>query len=234
MPGVLSLLMLALKDVSLYVSYVRNNAFPQPLDAAEEATCIDRMQAGDPEARNRLVEHNLRLVAHLVKKFEGAGEDTEDLISVGTIGLIKAVENYRPNRNTKLATFAARCIDNEILMYLRSNKRHRRDTSLQDSVGVDKEGNELTLVDLLGTDADVVIDQVDLSWEKQKVYAILPALAAREQQVICKRFGLPDGEEMTQREIATQLGISRSYVSRIERRALDKLYQQMRAREGFV
>ncbi|MDQ0190508.1 RNA polymerase sporulation sigma factor SigK [Alicyclobacillus cycloheptanicus] len=233
MPGILTLLALALKDVSVFVSYVKSSAFPQPLTAEEEADCIARMREGDTEARNKLVEHNLRLVAHLVKKFEGSGEETEDLISIGTIGLIKAVENYRPNRNTKLATFAARCIENEILMYLRSTKKHRRETSLQNPIGTDKDGNEMTLVDLLGTDPDEVIDHVDLTWEKQKVYESLPALGDREREVICKRFGLPSGEEMTQREIASQLGISRSYVSRIERKALNKLYDQMRSRHGF-
>ncbi|WDL96311.1 RNA polymerase sporulation sigma factor SigK [Alicyclobacillus sp. ALC3] len=229
MPGLLTFLALALKDVSVFVSYVKSSAFPQPLSAEEEANCIERMRSGDTKARNRLVEHNLRLVAHLVKKFEGSGEDSEDLISIGTIGLIKAVENYRSNRNTKLATFAARCIENEILMYLRRTKKHRRDTSLQDPIGTDKDGNELTLVDLLGSDPDDVIDQVDLTWEKQKVYQSLPYLGEREREVICKRFGLPAGEEMTQREIATELGISRSYVSRIERKALNKLYEQMRS-----
>lgn len=229
MPGLLTFLALALKDVSVFVSYVKSSAFPQPLSAQEEADCIERMRAGDSVARNKLVEHNLRLVAHLAKKFEGSGEDSEDLISIGTIGLIKAVENYRENRNTKLATFAARCIENEILMYLRRTKKHRRDTSLQDPIGTDKEGNEMTLVDLLGSDPDEVVDLVDLTWEKQKVYETLPYLGERERDVICKRFGLPSGDEMTQRQIASELGISRSYVSRIERKALDKLYERMRA-----
>lgn len=234
MAGLLTLLALVLKDVAVFVSYVRNNAFPLPLSPTEEAGCIERMRAGDPEARNQLIEHNLRLVAHLVRKYEGTGEDPDDLISIGTIGLIKAVENYHPNRGTKLATFAARCVENEILMYLRSNKKHRRDTSLHDPIGTDKEGNEMTLADLLGSDPDEIIDEVDFRWEKQKVYANLPTLGNREREVICKRFGIPDGEERTQREIAVEMGISRSYVSRIERRALDKLYDQMRSGRGFA
>lgn len=229
MTGLISLLALVLKDVSVFVSYVKNNAFPQPLAEDEESDCIMRMESGDTQARNKLIEHNLRLVAHLAKKFDGSGEDSEDLISIGTIGLIKAVESYRPNRGTKLATFAARCIENEILMYLRSTKKYRRDTSLSDPIGTDKDGNEMTLEDLLGSDEDDVINQVDLSWEKQKVYENLPNLEQRERQVLCKRFGIPDGEERTQREIAAELGISRSYVSRIERKALDKLYDQMRS-----
>lgn len=233
MSGFLTLLALVLKDVSVFVSYVKNNAFPQPLTAEEEASCILRMSAGDEEARNQLIEHNLRLVAHLAKKFEGAGEDQDDLISIGTIGLIKAVESYHVDRGTKLATFAARCINNEILMYLRSNKRHRRDASLHDPIGTDKDGNEMTLVDLLGTDPDDVINEVDFTWEKQKIYDNLPLLPSREREVLCKRFGIPDGEERTQREIAAELGISRSYVSRIERKALNQLYDQLRDGKGM-
>lgn len=233
MTGLLTILALVLKDLSLFVSYVKNNAFPLPLSAEEEAHCIERMGQGDEVARNQLIEHNLRLVAHLVKKFESTGEDTDDLISIGTIGLIKAVESYRPNRGTKLATFAARCVENEILMYLRSSKKFRRDAYLYDPIGTDKEGNEMTLADLLGSDPDEIVDQVDFSWEKEKVYQHLPTLPRREREVLCKRFGIPDGEEMTQREIATEMGISRSYVSRIERKALTKLYDQMRAGKGL-
>lgn len=233
LPGILALLTLLLKDVSVFVSYVKHNAFPQPLPVEEEARYIEKMLKGDGTARNKLIEHNLRLVAHLAKKYEGSGEDPDDLISIGTIGLIKAVESYHPDRGTKLATFAARCINNEILMYLRSNRKHRRDTSLYDPIGTDKDGNEMTLVDLLGSDADDVIDQVDFTWERQKMFENLPLLAEREREVICKRFGIPDGEERTQREIAAELGISRSYVSRIERKALNKLYDQLRAGKGM-
>jgi RNA polymerase sporulation-specific sigma factor len=226
--GILTLLALVLKDVSVFVSYVRNGAFPKPLDAAEERAALARLAEGDETARNLLIEHNLRLVAHLVKKYESSGEDPEDLISIGTIGLIKAVESYKQGKGTKLATYAARCIENEILMYLRSTKKHRRDAFLSDPIGTDKDGNEMTLADLLGSDPDEVIDVVDFAWEKQKMYESLPALAAREREVLCKRFGLPHGEERTQREIAAELGISRSYVSRIEHRALTKLYENMR------
>lgn len=229
MPGLFALLALVLKDVSVFVSYVKHNAFPSPLTADEEADCISRLRNGDEEARNKLIEHNLRLVAHLAKKFDSSGEDPEDLISIGTIGLIKAVESFRPEHGTKLATFAARCINNEILMYLRSNKKHRRDASLYDPIGSDKDGNEMTLVDLLGTDPEEVFELVDFTWERQKVYENLPYLPEREREVLCKRFGIPDGEERTQREIAHELGISRSYVSRIERKALTQLYERMRS-----
>lgn len=227
MPGLLALLALVFKEVSVFVSYVKHNAFPAPLTAEEEADCIERMQRGDSDARNQLIEHNLRLVAHLAKRFETSGEDMDDLISIGTIGLIKAVESYRPDAGTKLATFAARCINNEILMYLRSNKKHKRDASLYDPIGADKDGNEMTLADLLGTDAEEVVNHADFSWERQKVYQHLPDLPPREREVLCKRFGIPDGEERTQREIAKELGISRSYVSRIERKALTELYERM-------
>jgi RNA polymerase sporulation-specific sigma factor len=227
-PGLIALLALVLKDVSVFVSYVKNNAFPKPLNAQEEAKCLARFASGDALARNQLIEHNLRLVAHVAKKFETSNEDTDDLISIGTIGLIKAIESYKVGKGTKLATYAARCIENEILMYLRSTKKHRRDTLLSEPIGTDKDGNEMTLADMLGSDPDEVIDVVDFTWEKQKIYENLPELAAREREVICKRFGLPDGEERTQREIAAELGISRSYVSRIEHKALSKLYERMR------
>lgn len=226
--GILALLALVLKDVSVFVSYVKNGAFPKPLSAEEERAVLARQASGDPTARNLLIEHNLRLVAHLSKKYETSGEDPEDLISIGTIGLIKAVESYQSGKGTKLATYAARCIENEILMHLRSTKKHRRDAFLSDPIGTDKDGNEMTLVDLLGSDADEVESIVDFAWEKQKMYESLPALADREREVLCKRFGLPNGDERTQREIAQELGISRSYVSRIEHRALGKLYENMR------
>ncbi|WAH38514.1 RNA polymerase sporulation sigma factor SigK [Alicyclobacillus dauci] len=228
MSGILAILALVLKDVSVFVSYVKNGAFPKPLSAAEESAALERLATGDNTARNELIEHNLRLVAHLVKKYETSGEDPEDLISIGTIGLIKAVESYKQGKGTKLATYAARCIENEILMHLRSTKKHRRDAFLSDPIGTDKDGNEMTLADLLGSDPDEVIDIVDFTWEKQKMYESLPVLADREREVLCKRFGLPYGEERTQREIAAELGISRSYVSRIEHRALTKLYESMR------
>lgn len=228
MTGLFTLLAMMLKDVSIFVSLVKHHSFPQPLSAEEEAKCLHKLECGDDYARNLLIEHNLRLVAHLAKKYESSGEDSDDLISIGTIGLIKAIESYKRGKGTKLATYAARCIENEILMYLRSTKKHRRDAFLSDPIGIDKDGNEMTLVDLLGSDPDEVVEIVDLSWEKQKMYEVLPSLASREREVLCKRFGLPDGEERTQREIAQELGISRSYVSRIEHKALHKLYEQMR------
>ncbi|MEK3902968.1 RNA polymerase sporulation sigma factor SigK [Paenibacillus sp. FSL R7-0179] len=227
MPGIISTIALLIKELTLLVSYVRNNAFPQPLSEQDESKYLGMLAEGDAKARNLLIEHNLRLVAHIVKKFDNTGEDMEDLISIGTIGLIKAIESYRPNKGTKLATFAARCIENEILMHLRSLKKTRKDVSLHDPIGTDKEGNEITLIDILGSEADDVIKEVDLKIEKSKIYRNLDILDDREKEVVVGRFGLDTGgEERTQREIAKELGISRSYVSRIEKRALMKLYHE--------
>lgn len=214
------------KQLMLFVSFVKNNAFPQPLSSTEEKEMLERMAKGDREARNRLIEHNLRLVAHIVKKFENTGEDNEDLISIGTIGLIKAIESYSPEKGTKLATYAARCIENEILMYLRSLKKTKKDVSLQDPIGQDREGNEISLMDVLKSDNDDIIDKIQLNMEKKKIYKYIHVLDAREREVIISRFGLDENEELTQREIAKNLGISRSYVSRIEKRALMKLFHE--------
>ena len=173
-----------------------------------------------------LIEHNLRLVAHIVKKFDNTGEDIEDLISIGTIGLIKAIESFQPDKGTKLATFAARCIENEILMHLRSLKKPRKDVSLHDPIGTDKEGNEITLIDILGTDTDDVVDKVQLKIEKRN---LRPSSYPRSQGAGSGSRPLRTGGRRggaTQREIAKELGISRSYVSRIEKRALMKLYHE--------
>lgn len=227
MLGFLSTIAMFIKQISLLVSYVKNNAFPQPLAEEEEMKHLRLMAEGNAHSRNMLVEHNLRLVAHIVKKFDNTGEDLEDLISIGTIGLIKAIESFQPNKGTKLATFAARCIENEILMHLRSLKKTRKDVSLHDPIGTDKEGNEITLIDILGTEGDEVVEKVQLKIEKSKIYRNLDILDEREQEVIRGRFGLDGGgDERTQREIAKELGISRSYVSRIEKRALMKLYHE--------
>ncbi|OUM88162.1 MAG: sporulation sigma factor SigK [Bacillus thermozeamaize] len=226
MSGLLALMMLFFKELSFFVSYIKNNAFPQPLNEEEELEALQLMQKGDKEARNRLIEHNLRLVAHIVKKFENTGEDTEDLISIGIIGLIKAIESYEMGKGTKLATYAARCIENEILMHLRSLKKTRKDVSLHDPIGQDKDANEITLIDILGTDPDDVVDTVQLKIESSKIHHFFHVLTEREQEVIRSRFGLDSGKEKTQREIAKELGISRSYVSRIEKRALSKLFQE--------
>lgn len=226
MSGIFAAIAYLFKEVMVFVSYVKNNAFPQPLSEKDEKKYLERMETGDEEARNILIEHNLRLVAHIVKKFENTGEDAEDLISIGTIGLIKAIESYSRGKGTKLATYAARCIENEILMHLRALKKTRKDVSLHDPIGQDKEGNEISLIDVLKEDNEDIVETIQLSMEKKKIYEFIHILDRREQQVVVARFGLDNKKERTQREIAKELQISRSYVSRIEKRALLKLFHE--------
>lgn len=219
---------LFLQGLTFLISYVTNsNAFPMPLSEKEEAELLAKLQSGDGEARNILVERNLRLVAHIVKKFENTGEETDDLISIGTIGLIKAINTFDVTQKTRLATYAARCIENEILMHLRSTKKSRNDVLLYDAIGADKEGNEITLIDILGTDPDEVLERVELSVEQERLREMLMGLGPREKKVLELRYGLRDGIRKTQREISRKLGISRSYVSRIEKRAITRLQQEM-------
>ncbi len=226
MSGILTAIGYLFKELIFFVSYVKNNAFPQPLSASDERKYLKKMAHGDDVARNILIEHNLRLVAHIVKKFENTGEDVEDLISIGTIGLIKAIESYSEGKGTKLATYAARCIENEILMHLRALKKTKKDVSLHDPIGQDKEGNEISLIDVLKSDAEDVFDTIQLSMELEKVKEYIDVLDEREKEVIIGRFGLDLQKEKTQREIAKELGISRSYVSRIEKRALMKMFHE--------
>ncbi|MED4530799.1 RNA polymerase sporulation sigma factor SigK [Metabacillus fastidiosus] len=226
MTGLLTAVGYFLKEVLFLVSYVKNNAFPQPLSASDEKKYLYLMAEGDENARNLLIEHNLRLVAHIVKKFENTGEDSEDLISIGTIGLIKAIESYSQGKGTKLATYAARCIENEILMHLRALKKTRKDVSLHDPIGQDKEGNEISLIDVLKSENEDVIDMIQLNMELEKLKQYIDILDEREKEVIVGRFGLDLKKEKTQREIAKELGISRSYVSRIEKRAIMKMFHE--------
>lgn len=226
MSGIFSALAVLFKELVFFVSYVKNNAFPQPLSPAQERKYLKLMAEGDMEARNILIEHNLRLVAHIVKKFENTGEDHEDLISIGTIGLIKAIESFSEGKGTKLATYAARCIENEILMHLRALKKTKKDVSLHDPIGRDKEGNEISLIDVLKSDSEDVIDTIQLNMELEKVKEYISILDEREKEVIIGRFGLGMEKEKTQRELAKDLGISRSYVSRIEKRALMKMFHE--------
>lgn len=229
--SLLSALVYFVKETLFFVSYVKNHAFPQPLSPEEEAKCLEKMREGDEEARNQLIEHNLRLVAHIVKKFENTGEDNEDLISIGTIGLIKGIESFSPGKGTKLATYAARCIENEILMHLRALKKTKKDVSLQDPIGQDKEGNEISLIDILKADNADVVELIQLNMEVEKIREYLGILDKREKEVIIGRYGLGMREEMTQREIAKTLKISRSYVSRIEKRALMKIFHEFYRKE---
>lgn len=216
------------EGIGLLVSYITNsNVFPKPLTPEEEKELLNRMKAGSIEARNALVEWNLRLVAHIVKKFDKKGEDLEDLISIGTIGLIKAINTYDADKQTRLATYAARCIENEVLMHLRTTKKLKREVMLYDPIGSDREGNELSLIDIFGTDSDYVFDQVELQADQAELQDKLKYLSKREKQVLMLRYGLGQSERKTQREISQKMGISRSYVSRIEKRALSKLQEKM-------
>lgn len=202
--------------------------FQQPLSAKDEARYLRLMQEKDGqaamEARRILIERNLRLVAHVAKKYAGAGEEMEDLISIGTIGLIKAISTFRPEKGSRLATYAAKCIDNELLMMFRARKKISREISLYEPIGMDKEGNEINLLEICVQEQSDIVERMDIS-DKLRLLAqlIKERLGDRECQIICLRYGLANGHEMTQREIGSMLGISRSYVSRIEKRALEKL-----------
>lgn len=212
-----------LQQTLLFISYITQNAFPQPLSEEEEAAYLKRMQDGDEEAKNMLIKHNLRLVAHIAKKFDSVTEDNDDLISIGTIGLIKGINTFNADKGAKLATYSARCVENEILMHLRAQKKRKCEVSINDPIGTDKEGNEITLQDILGTEGDTVADTVETSFEYELLLKKIQCLSQREKTVLEMRFGLVNGIPITQREIGKILGISRSYVSRIEKRAIEKL-----------
>ncbi len=215
-----------LKDMLFFTGSYSNNVFPSPLSEEEESIMIERMQNKDKEARNILIERNLRLVAHIVKKFENKNISQDDLISIGTIGLIKGIDSYNDTKKTKITTYAARCIENEILMYFRSNKKRGNDVSLNDSIGYDKDGNEINLIDVL---KDNTTDFAELVHTKDNIKLLnnyLNLLNDREKEIIIKRYGLLNQKEKTQKEIAKELNISRSYVSRIEKRALTKMLKE--------
>ena len=199
-------------------------SFPQPLTAAEESLYMQKYTEGDLEAKHVLIERNLRLVAHIVKKYQTLEEDNEDLLSVGTIGLIKAVVTFNPDKSVRLGTYAARCIENEILMHFRARKKSSREISLYEPIGTDREGNEIQLFDIIETDEDDAHRKAELKDDIKMLYQKVESeLSSRERLVLKMRYGLYNEEEYTQREIAKQLGISRSYVSRIEKSAIEKL-----------
>jgi len=198
-------------------------SFPQPLSSAQERAALEAMQAGDPAARDKLIEHNLRLVAHVVKKYYASREDQDDLVSIGTIGLIKAVSTFKPDKNIRLATYACRCIENEILMYFRTLRKQSQEVSLSEPIDNDSDGNAISLLDVISCE-DTMLEQVELSDRQQLLYRYLTeALEPREREILFLRYGLTGRPPLPQREVADQCGISRSYVSRIEKKALKKL-----------
>lgn len=199
-------------------------AFKNPLTPEEEKYYLERLRDGDRDAKDLLIERNMRLVAHLVKKYNYADRDVEDLISIGTIGLIKAVNTFNGEKGNRLVTYAAKCIDNELLMMLRSEKKRSRETSIYEPLGTDSEGNSISLMDVLESDEVDIIEEMELDANIKKLNGLLKnVLTERERQIICLRYGLSSGHEVTQREIAEKFGISRSYVSRLEKKALKRL-----------
>ena len=204
-----------------------SEALPLPFSAEEESALLGKLSAGDAAVRSSLVEHNLRLVVYIARKFDNTGADADDLVSVGTIGLIKAVNSFDPTKNIKLATYASRCIENEILMYLRKNGAQKTEVSLDEPLNTDYDGNELLLSDILGTDADEVIRPLEDDAEAQMLMAAIETLCEREKRIILMRFGFLDGTEYTQKEVADMLGISQSYISRLEKRIIARLRKEM-------
>lgn len=211
-----------IKDEEIF--YINGpETLPPPLSTAEEAEAIAKMKT-DTKSKNLLIEHNLRLVVYISKKFENTGIGIEDLVSIGTIGLIKAINSFNADKNIKLATYASRCIENEILMYIRKNSNSRSDISIDEPINVDWDGNELLLSDILSADSDNVNTNIELREEKRLILKAVSSLSAREAEIVKLRFGLTaDGEEKTQKEIADKLGISQSYISRIEKKVMDRL-----------
>ena len=214
-----------------FCSALKGTSFPKPLSPEQEKEYLTKFKEnGDMQAKEMLIKHNLRLVAHIVKKYQGA-EDSEDLISVGTIGLIKAINTFSADKGTQLATYTARCIENEILMLLRFNKKYANTVLLSDAVGTDKDGNELTLIDLLSDEDDSVIDKVERKIFFDKIMDIVKeVLDEREYKILVLRYGLKGGVPLAQREVASMLKISRSYISRLEKGALEKIKQEMENR----
>lgn len=211
------------KYLHLWLGIGVPHGFPPPLAADEERECFRRALAGDAEARERLIVHNLRLVSHIVRKYYSSGNSQEDLVSIGTLGLIKAIDSFKPENGTRFATYAARCIQNEILMHFRRQRKTQAEVSINEAIDVDRDGNPLTYMDVISCEEDLA-EELDLRLNRERLRrAVASALGERERQVIRLRYGLDGERALTQKEVAARLGISRSYVSRIERAALDKL-----------
>ena len=214
------------KDLFIFTAAYANNVFPDPLSKEEEEIYIAKMLDGDKDSRNKLIEHNLRLVAHIVKKYEHTSNDVDDLISIGVIGLIKGVDSFSYKHGTRITTYCARCIENEILMHFRNDKKNSKNVSINDSLGYDKDGNEITLLEVLKTPAPDFVSDIHEQDNLKLLTKYFNVLNNREKEIINKRYGLNHEEEKTQKEIADSLNISRSYVSRIEKRALTKLLRE--------
>ena len=215
-----------INNLTFFTGAYSNNVFPDPLSKEEEEMYIDKMMKGDKEARARLIEHNLRLVAHIVKKFESNTNDIDDLIGIGTVGLIKGIDSFSPNKNVRLTTYIAKCAENEILMYFRSDKKNSKNVSLYDGISYDKDGNEVTILDVLKTTEPDFAEEIYKNDNIKLLREYMKILTPREKEVLTKRYGLDGNDEITQKEIAKDLGISRSYVSRIEKRAITKILRE--------
>ena len=203
-----------------------SSSFPMPLTEEDEISCLEKLSSGDLSARETLIKHNLRLVAHIAKKYTGTGQSADDLISIGTIGLIKGIDTYSSNRSTRLATYVSRCIENEILMYFRSNKKNNMVVSLDEPIGFDKDGNEVTILEVLKTPKPDYVDEISKKDNIGLLKKYLNILNPREKEIVRRRYGLDNLDEQTQKEIAKDLNISRSYVSRIEKRATTKILRE--------
>lgn len=214
------------KCFSFFTGAYSNNVFPDPLSKEEEDLYIQRASEGDKEARGMLIEHNLRLVAHIVKKFEANSYDVDDLIGIGTVGLIKGIDTYSPNKNVRITTYCAKCIENEILMYYRGDKKNSKNVSIYENIGFDKEGNEITILDVIKTKDPEFIEEIHKKDIINLLKQYMNVLTKREKDIIIMRYGLDGNDEITQKEIARTLGISRSYVSRIEKRATTKILKE--------
>lgn len=215
----------SISSIFYFMLYIRlQGSFEKPMSSAEERACLEQMAAGDPQARDKLISRNLRLIAHVLKKYNVPESVQDDLLSIGTIGLIKAVDSYSLEKGSKFSTYAARCIDNEILMYFRSQKKSAGDKSINDVIDTDKEGNELTLVDII-VGEDNIAENLEKKVNIEKMMRLLKGLDARERQVLILRYGLDNKPPRSQQETADRLGISRSYISRIEKKAIEKLRQ---------
>lgn len=204
-----------------------SGSFPRPLSAREEQECLQKIQQGDTAAKNKLIEHNLRLVAHIIKKYYAVSSDQDDLISIGTIGLIKAVTTFNAEKGARFATYASRCIENEILMYLRKTSSQKTELSFDEPLNTDWDGNELLLSDILGTESDLVMRPIEADVDRQLLHRAMDSLEPRERKIITLRFGLDGREERTQKEVADVMGISQSYISRLEKRIIARLKKEM-------